>query len=57
VELPRRGCPTPELVVIPVTKTKAAAILEAATGREVPRLEAQGAGKAGGWLSAPPLAG
>jgi len=40
-----------------VTQTKAAALVEAATGREVPRLEAQRAGKAGGWLSPPPLAG
>jgi len=39
-----------------VTQTKAAALLEAATGRDVPRLEAQRAGKAGGWLSAPPVA-
>jgi len=40
-----------------VTQVKAAALLEAATGRDVPRLEAQRAGKAGGWLSAPPVAG
>jgi len=36
-----------------LTQVKAAALLEAATGREVPRLEAQRAGEAGGWLSAP----
>jgi len=36
-----------------VTLTKAAALLDAATGRDVPRLEAQRAGKAGGWLSPP----
>jgi len=40
-----------------VTQTKAAALLEAAAGRDVPRLEAQRAGKAGGWLCAPPVAG
>jgi len=40
-----------------VPQAKAAALLEAATGRDVPRLEAQRAGKAGGWLSAPPVAG
>jgi len=40
-----------------VTQAKAAALLEAATGRDVPRLEAQRAGKAGGWLSALPVAG
>jgi len=34
--------------------TQAKALLEAATGRYVPRLEAQREGKAGGWLSAPP---
>jgi len=37
-----------------VTQAKAAALIEAATGREVPRLEAQRAGKSGGWLSPPP---
>jgi len=36
-----------------LTQVKVAALLEAATGRDVPRLEAQRAGKAGGWLSAP----
>jgi len=36
-----------------VTPVKAAALLEAATGRDVPRLEAQRTGKAGGWLSVP----
>jgi len=40
-----------------VTQVKAEALLEAPTGRDVPRLEAQRAGKAGGWLSAPPVAG
>jgi len=40
-----------------VTLAKAAALLEAATGRDIPRLEAQRAGKAGGWLSAPPGGG
>jgi len=37
-----------------LNQVKAAALLEAAKGREVPRLEAQRAGKAGSWLSAPP---
>jgi len=36
-----------------LTRLEAASLLEAATGRDVPRLEAQRAGKAGGWLSAP----
>jgi len=36
------------------TQVKAAAFLDTATGRDVPRLETQRAGKAGGWLSAPP---
>jgi len=40
-----------------VTQVKAAAVLDAATGSDVPRLEAQRASKAGGWLSAPPVAG
>jgi len=40
-----------------LTQVKAAALLEAATGRDVPRLKAQQAGKAGGWLSGPPVAG
>jgi len=40
-----------------VTQAKAAALLEVAAGRDVPRLEAQLAGKAGGLLSAPPVAG
>jgi len=40
-----------------LNQVKAAALLEAPTGRDVPRLEAQRAGKAGGWLSAPPVAG
>jgi len=40
-----------------LTQAKAAALLEAATGKDVPRSEAQRAGKAGGWLSAHPLAG
>jgi len=40
-----------------VTQVKAAALLEAANGRDVPRLEAQRAGKAGGWLSVPPFVG
>jgi len=39
------------------SEAKAAALLEAATGRDVPRLEAQRAGKVGEWLSAPLLAG
>jgi len=34
-----------------VTQAKAAALLEAAAGRDVPQLEAERAGKAGGWLS------
>jgi len=38
-----------------VTQLKATALLEEANGRDVPRLEAQRAGKAGGWLSPPPL--
>jgi len=37
-----------------VTQVHAAALLEAATRRDFPRLEAQRAGKAGGWLSPPP---
>jgi len=40
-----------------VTQVKAAALLDLATGRDVPRLEAQRGGGAGGWLSAPPVAG
>jgi len=36
-----------------LTQVKEAALLEAATDRDVPRLEAQQARKAGGWLSAP----
>jgi len=36
---------------------KAAALLEAVSGRDVPRVEAERAGKAGGWLSAPQVAG
>jgi len=40
-----------------LTQVKAAALFEAAYGHEVPRLEAQRAVKAGGWLSAPPVAG
>jgi len=41
-----------------VTQAKAAALLEAATWRDIPRLEAQGVGKAGGRLSAShPVAG
>jgi len=38
-------------------QVKAAVFLEAAAGRDFPRLEAQRAGKAGGWLSDPPVAG
>jgi len=37
-----------------VTQLKAAALLEGASGRDVPRLETQRAGKPGGWLSLPP---
>jgi len=37
-----------------LSKVKSAALLKAARGCDVPRLEAQRAGKAGGWLSAPP---
>jgi len=37
-----------------VTQSKSAALLEAASGRDVPRLEAQRAGKAGEGLSPPP---
>jgi len=40
-----------------VTQAKDAALLEAATGRDVPRLEAQRPGKADEWLLAPSLAG
>jgi len=36
-----------------LTQVKASALLEAATSGEVPRLEAQRAGEAGGWLSVP----
>jgi len=38
------------------TQVKAAALLDPATGRDVPRLEVQRTGKAGGWLSAHPVA-
>jgi len=37
-----------------LTQVKGVPLLEAATGRNVPRLESQRAGKAGGWLSPPP---
>jgi len=40
-----------------LTQMKAAVLLEAATGRDVRCLEAQRAGKAGGWLSPPPPLG
>jgi len=40
-----------------LTQVKAAALLQTATKRDVPRLEAQRAGKAGGWLSAHTEAG
>jgi len=40
-----------------VTQVKAAALLDADNGQDVPRLEAQRAGKAGGWLSGPLVAG
>jgi len=40
-----------------LTQARAAALPEAATGRDVPRLEVQRAGKAGGWLSGNPVAG
>jgi len=40
-----------------MTQVKAASLLEAATERDVPRLEAQRAGKAGEGLSTPSLAG
>jgi len=40
-----------------VTQLKAVALLEAATGRDFPRLEAQRAGKTGRWLPAPPSGG
>jgi len=40
-----------------VTQAKAAALLEAATGRDVRRWEAQRAGKAGGCLSVLPVTG
>jgi len=40
-----------------VTQVKAASLLEAAIGRDVPRLHAERAGKGGGWLSAQPVAG
>jgi len=39
------------------TQVKSAALLEAANGRDVPRLETQRTGKAGAWLSAPPRCG
>jgi len=39
------------------TMRKITALLEAATGMDVPRLETQRAGKAAGWLSASPVAG
>jgi len=37
-----------------VTQAKAASLLKAATGRDVPRFQGVWAGKAGGWLSPPP---
>jgi len=37
-----------------LTQVKAVALLEAAKGRDVPRMDPQRSGKAGGWLSAPP---
>jgi len=37
-----------------VTQVKAVALLEADNGRDVPRPEAERAGKSSGWLSAPP---
>jgi len=40
-----------------VTQAKAASLLKAATGRDVPRFQAEWAGKAGGWLSPPPGGG
>jgi len=40
-----------------VTQAKAAALLEASNGTDVPRLKAQRTGKAGGWFSAPPDGG
>jgi len=40
-----------------LTQVKAASLLERATGRHVPRLEAQRAGKAREWLSEPHVAG
>jgi len=36
-----------------VTRVKATALLDTATGKDVPRLETPRAGNAGGWLSAP----
>jgi len=57
VELPDADVRRQHWWLTRVTQAKAAALLEAATGMDVPRLEAQRAGKAGGWLSAPPVAG
>jgi len=57
VELPDWDVRRQHLWSARMTQVKAAALLVAATDRDVPRLEAQRAGKAGGWLSAPTVAG
>lgn len=58
VDMPYREVRRQSRCLARLTKVKAAAPAEAATGRDMPRLEAQLAGKAGGWLSAlHPVAG
>jgi len=56
VELPDGDVRRQHLWSARLTQVKAASILNATTGRDVPRLESQRARKAGGWLSAPPVA-
>jgi len=53
VELPD-GDVRQHLWLARLTQVKAASLLQAATGRDVPRLEAQRAGKAGEWLPPSP---
>jgi len=53
VKLPNGDVRLPHWWSARLTQVKAAALLEAATGRDVPRLEAHRAWKAVGWMSAP----
>jgi len=55
VELPMGTCGVNTCDQPVLTQVKAAALIEGATGRDVPCLEAQRAGQAGVWLSPPPL--